>query len=134
MRLFAANMNINDSGANRAEHAVLICARNHSGTEVAFQINQVASTSPTATRTQLGSMFDVVSRGDTTQVVYPTQPYLELKGIFGNGIVRLQIESRLMYSRMAFAKTDYVFPLTLLTLPAGLPSFDSLNTGTGNVT
>lgn len=117
---------ITSGAANRTENAVLVTAHNYSGTILTFRLEETSSEVYTASRTQLGSTFILQPGGETSQTIYPSLPYLELKGIAGNGDVRIQLDSRIEWQRLAFAKDDYTYPTALLTLPSNVPSWSEL--------
>ena len=101
---------------NRPEHATLVTMVSQSGSYAAIQFRQSAS-SVTGTGVGFGSQLAVVGGGTTTATIYPSLPYVEVVSISGGtsgvGEVRLQLDSRIEWEQMAFAKTDNGVPPSL---------------------
>lgn len=56
--------------------------------------------------------------------IFPKKRYLEIKSTSGNGRCRLQLSSQIRWDKMAFSKTDTVYPQSILQ-PQTLPPINN---------
>jgi hypothetical protein len=111
-RLRANGVVVPQAVGNRAEQACLVTVSHSSGSYCAIQLKQ-ASTNAVGTGSALGSQMAVVPGGTATAVVYPSLPFIDVVSVSGAGAVRLQMDSRIEWEQMAFAKTDTGVPPSL---------------------
>ena len=107
-----ANGVVSGAPGNRAEHACLVTVTHQSGAYCAIQLRQ-SSTNVVGAGTNSGGQLGVVPGGAMTTVIYPNKPFIEIASVSGSGAVRLQLDSRIEWERMAFAKTDVGVPPSL---------------------
>ena len=79
------------------------------GTTIFFQVNQTLDDGPSGTRSSLTSQYSVVPGGRRTIDFWVNQPFIEIMCIAGGGNIRAQIDSRLKWEEMAYAKNDTFF-------------------------
>jgi len=107
-----ANGVVVDAPGNRNEHACLVTVTHQSGSYCAIQFRQ-SSSNVVGTGSNLGGQMGVVPGGAISTVIYPNKPFIEVVAAAGSGNVRVQMDSRVEWERMAFAKTDLGVPPSL---------------------
>lgn len=130
VRLRATNL-LESSGSQ--ERAVFVVAENLGDSIVTIQLQETATddpSQPASGRTDVGNAMQLVPLGRSTQQVFLSKEYLEMKTTSGNSKqIRLQLESRLRFSRLGFNikgfEDDPTYPTSLWR--ASQPSFDDVN-------
>lgn len=87
-----------------------------SGT-LTFQLKQTSDSSPSGSRTNLGSAVTLPAGGHTVVNFTPTQPYVEVWCTASSnskpGVVRAELTGRVVYGIESFTKTDTNYPTSL---------------------
>ena len=78
----------------------------------------------TGVRTTVGTPVTLVPGAQDTQTLQLTKEFLEVKGTSGESYLRLQLESRIRWDDLGFAKDDPFYPTKLWK--ANVPSYSSL--------
>ena len=108
--------------ANVDQQEVFVTAENDSETnDITLQLLETNDIAVAASRDNLGSAVTIKPQGKVQFTVFPQKRYLEIKSNAGNGRCRLQLTSQIRWDKLAFSKTDTVYPQSILnpqTLPA----------------
>lgn len=73
-------------------------------------------------REDVGAAKTLVPQGRTVYSVVPRHTYLEVKGLEGTSCLRMQLNSRLRWDELGFAKTDPFYPAALVNAKNPLTS------------
>lgn len=99
------------SGLTGAFDSAKVDITNLSDETLVVKLKESADEVPTTARTNIGSAVVIVPGGHKSQVISPTQPFLELKGVEGSGPVRVEIDSKLSYDAVGlYTDTDTTVP------------------------
>lgn len=123
-RLRAVNMSVTGT-ANWNENMVKFFIENTGASACTVQVVNTSDRTSSGIRANVGSAISLAAGGHQTSVLYPTQQYLEVTGTSGNSTVRIQLESRLRWQELGFAKDDPYYP-TALWKPINEPTFAQL--------
>lgn len=101
------------------------------GTETAvLKIQQTGDDSVSGTRTSFGAVA-VVAGGTTEIFMVPTQKYVEVKGIYGNGPVGIEIQTKLDWTDESFnVKQDANYPACIMQAEPTTPTASASQTFT----
>jgi hypothetical protein len=107
-------------GASNEDHTTAITIENAGLSTVTVQLKETDDRSPSGIRTNLGTAQTVVPTGRQTVTVIPSKKFMEVTSTSGDGFVRMQLQSKIRWDLLAFAKNDPFYP-SVLWQPAGLP-------------
>jgi len=109
------------------DNATLVTAINTGKSAVSFQLKETTDYGVSGARTGLGSVYTINPEGRVNYTVTPAKKYLEVYGVSGtlDGQLRLQLQSKLTWGSIGFAKSDTFYP-TKLWQVTNVTSFGSI--------
>ncbi len=123
VRLFA-DLQFSGTGTSPvlADNLVLATVENTGDMTAAVQLREVGDySSGLPYRSNITNVLTLVPGGRTTTTFTPQQQYVELWGVSGTSDIRMQLNTQVPWTLMAFAKSDTTYPPQLWQPPSYNP-------------
>ena len=107
-------------GSGYADNTTVAIVENVGLTSFTVQLQETTDRTVSGPRTVIAGPLTVVPDGRKTVTFIPTQQYLEVKSTSGDGQLRLQLQSKIRWDVLGFAKDDPFYPTTRVVFPSHL--------------